>query len=96
LDIKEIIHCAGCLRYFDPKGLYEGNVLYTKKLLEMGNELKVEKFLYVSPAFSCGYTDQRIREALPPEPASDPTDYTRSKSIFLRNYKPRELNESLP
>lgn len=80
-DVQEIIHCAGSLRYFDKPCLTEANIDYTQKLIDLGAHLNLERFFYISTAFSSGFTDQMILEKLPPEPLSDPTEYTRTKRM---------------
>lgn len=77
--VEEIIHCAGCLDYFDQDALEAVNVGLTRSLTEAGRRWGVGRFLYVSTAFSSGYRDEPVREELHPDPPSDPTDYTRSK-----------------
>lgn len=76
---REIVHCAGSLSYFHRERLQAANVDHTGELLELGRALGVERFVYLSTAFSSGYVDGTIGEALHPEPAADPTEYTRSK-----------------
>lgn len=77
--IAEIVHCAGCLDYFDAEALQAVNVDWTKGLLKLGKKLKLERFTYISTAFSSGYVAGPIPETLHPEPEEDPTEYTRSK-----------------
>jgi nucleoside-diphosphate-sugar epimerase len=77
--VDQIIHCAGCLDYFNGPALEAVNVEFTKRLLEQAYRVGVERFLYISTAFSCGYVEGIVREALHDEPPSDPTDYTRTK-----------------
>ncbi|HEX8147666.1 MAG TPA: SDR family oxidoreductase [Pyrinomonadaceae bacterium] len=77
--VREVIHCAGCLDYFDREALEAVNVDFTRGLLEQSRRWGVERFTYVSTAFSSGYLDSRVPERLHPKPASDPTDYTRTK-----------------
>jgi len=78
-DVRDIVHSAGCLSYFNEAKLREGNEELTSLLLEFARTRAVEKFVYVSTAFSSGYIDGPIREALHDDPASDPNEYTKSK-----------------
>jgi len=41
--------------------------------------LDIGRFVYLSTAYSAGFSDRPIPEALHEEPGSDPTDYTRTK-----------------
>jgi len=77
--VSEIIHCAGCLDYFDREALEEVNVQYTRNLLEIGIRLGVRRFVYISTAFSSGFRDDLIREDAHPEPREAPTAYISSK-----------------
>jgi nucleoside-diphosphate-sugar epimerase len=77
--VREVIHCAGCLDYFDRDALEAVNVEFTRGLLEQGRRWGVERFTYISTAFSSGYLDSPVPESLHPRPPSDPTDYTRTK-----------------
>lgn len=77
--VREVIHCAGCLDYFDREALESVNVGFTRTLLEQSRRWGVERFTYISTAFSSGYLDSQVSERLHPEPSSDPTDYTRTK-----------------
>lgn len=79
LEIKEIIHCAGLVDYFNTEKLQEVNVDFTQKLLNLGQQLQIERFIHISTAFAGGYNDIRFPETLFPEPPEDPTEYTRSK-----------------
>jgi nucleoside-diphosphate-sugar epimerase len=77
--VREVIHCAGCLDYFDREALEAVNVNFTRGLLEQSRRWGVERFTYISTAFSSGYLETQVSERLHPEPQSDPTDYTRTK-----------------
>ena len=77
--VTEIIHCAGCLDYFDRPTLEEVNVHFTRRLAERARAWGVSRFVYLSTAFSSGYLDGVVPERLHGEPPSDPTDYTRTK-----------------
>ncbi len=79
LEIAEIIHCAGCVDYFDSARLNEANIELTAELISLGKKLQVKRFIYLSTAFSSGYVDGLIPETLHSSPRIDPTEYTRSK-----------------
>lgn len=78
-QVSEIIHCAGCVDYFDRPMLEAVNVGLTGQLLERAREWAVERFIYISTAFSSGYVDGVIEERQHGDPTKDPTDYTRTK-----------------
>lgn len=77
--IDEIVHCAGCLDYYDVPKLQAVNVGYTAHLLVLARRLALRRFVYVSTAYSSGYQPHSTPEAPLLEPASDPTQYTRTK-----------------
>lgn len=77
--IEEIIHSAGCLDYFDQQALTAVNLDLTRWLTQLGQRWRIQRFTYISTAYSAGYIDGRISETLLDEPASDPTAYTRTK-----------------
>lgn len=81
--IDEIVHCAGCVDYFDEAMLTEANIDLTARLLRSGRDWGVRRFLYLSTAYCAGYRTHVIPERLHPhpEPANEPTAYTRSKRI---------------
>jgi nucleoside-diphosphate-sugar epimerase len=79
LGVRDILHCAGCLSYFNSSKLQAGNIDLTRAFLSLGKALDVRRFVYVSTAYSSGFTEGPIREALHDEPGTDPTDYTRTK-----------------
>lgn len=81
LGIEEILHCAGCIDYFDSIALQAVNIDFTQALLDLGKNLNIGRFIYISTSFSCGYVAGNIKEQLHPEPKEDPTDYTRSKRV---------------
>ena len=85
--VDEIVHCAGCVDYFDEKRLQAANVDLTRALLDSGRRWSVRRFLYLSTAYCSGYRTASIPEALHPDPApaGEPTDYTRSKRIAERH-----------
>src|SRR5260370_25019204 len=53
-------------------------------MLELSSALTVDRFVHVSTAYSSGYIEGRIGESLHAEPASDPTEYTRTKRAAER------------
>ncbi|MEI8326190.1 MAG: SDR family oxidoreductase [Betaproteobacteria bacterium] len=77
--IDEIVHCAGCLDYYDIPKLQAVNVGYTAHLIVLARRLALKRFVYISTAYSSGYQPHVTAEALLPEPKSDPTQYTRTK-----------------
>ena len=77
--VDEIIHCAGCLDYYDIVKLQAVNVGYTAHLLVLARRLALKRFMYISTAYSSGYQPHTTAESLLPEPPADPTQYTRSK-----------------
>lgn len=79
LRVRDILHCAGCLSYFNVSKLQAGNLDLTRAVLSLGKALAVRRFVYLSTAYSAGFTDRPIPEGLHEEPGSDPTDYTRTK-----------------
>lgn len=81
--VDEVVHCAGCVDYFDKRRLQLANVELTTKLLEVARRWDVRRFLYLSTAYCAGYRRESIPERLHPDPApaDEPTEYTRSKRI---------------
>lgn len=77
--VDEIVHCAGCLDYYDIPKLQAVNVGYTAHLIVLARRLALKRFVYISTAYSSGYQPHATAEALLPEPKSDPTQYTRTK-----------------
>ena len=77
--IREIIHCAGALSYWNIEKLKAGNVRLTEELLEAGRRLGVRRFIYLSSAFCSGYVDGVVGEHLHAGPGTDPCPYTASK-----------------
>jgi nucleoside-diphosphate-sugar epimerase len=77
--VDQIIHCAGCLDYFNRCALKAVNVNFTRHLLEHGRRWGIRRFVYISSAFSSGYIDGIVRERVHDEPSQDPTEYTRTK-----------------
>jgi nucleoside-diphosphate-sugar epimerase len=78
-SITEVVHCAGCLSYWNVANLNAGNVLLTTELLEAAARLHVRRFVYLSSAFCSGYIDGRVDETLHLRPGVDPCPYTASK-----------------
>jgi nucleoside-diphosphate-sugar epimerase len=79
LGVRDILHCAGCLSYFNVNKLQAGNLDLTQAFLTLGRALDVRRFVYLSTAYSAGFSDRPIPEALHEEHGLDPTDYTRTK-----------------
>jgi nucleoside-diphosphate-sugar epimerase len=79
MGVEEIVHCAGCLDYFNAGALEEVNVELTRQLVEHARRWNISRFVYISTAFSSGYLFRPIAEALHDAPGKDPTDYTRTK-----------------
>src|SRR5262245_43352985 len=46
-DIEDIVHCAGCVDYFDKKQLHLANVEFTDSLLKVANAWKIKRFFYL-------------------------------------------------
>jgi len=82
-DIEDIVHCAGCVDYFDTKQLHLANVEFTGSLLNVAKAWKIKRFWYLSSAYCSGYRSGTIPEALHPDPdaADEPTEYTRTKRL---------------
>jgi nucleoside-diphosphate-sugar epimerase len=79
LGVRDILHCAGSLSYFNVAKLQEGNIELTRQLLDVGQRLAVRRFVYLSTAYSSGFRAGTILERLHDQPGDDPTDYTRTK-----------------
>lgn len=77
--VVEVVHCAGCLDYFDQEQLERINVRYTADMLESARRWGVDRFIYVSTAFASGYIAGTAPETVHDEPPEDPTDYSRTK-----------------
>jgi nucleoside-diphosphate-sugar epimerase len=77
--VEEIIHSAGCVDYFNTVELERVNIIFTQFLLKLAARLSVRRFIYLSTAYSCGYTDHPATETLHGNPKADPTEYTRTK-----------------
>lgn len=79
LGIMHAVHCAGCFDYFDTAELKRVNIGLTQMLLERCKSWRIERFIYVSTAFSSGYVEETVTETLHSGPADDPTEYIRTK-----------------
>lgn len=77
--VDEVIHCAGCLDYFNKSALDAVNVDFTRILLEQARRIGVGRFIQISTAYSSGYVPGDVAEALHPDPEEDPTHYTVTK-----------------
>lgn len=77
--VREVLHCAGCLSYFNRKKLQEGNQDFTAGLLAIGKRTGIDRFLYVSTAFCSGMIDDVAAESLHRGAGGDPTAYMESK-----------------
>ena len=77
--ITSIVHCAGCLDYFNAEALRALNVDFTARLVEAARRAEVGFFVFVSTAYSAGYSDAVVPESALEEPSRDPTDYTLTK-----------------
>lgn len=78
-NVTEIIHSAGCVEYFNVEALEKVNVEMTERLLDLSNSISLDRFIFISTAYSCGYINFQSKETLHSRPNSDPTDYTRTK-----------------
>ncbi len=77
--VDTLLHCAGCLDYFDDRALQAVNVEFTGRLLNAARAAGVRFVVYVSTAYAAGYSGATVVEAPLGEPDSDPTAYTRTK-----------------
>ncbi len=77
--IDQLINCAGAVHYFDVNALKESNVDLVNDLIAAAREVGLERFIHISTAFACGFSNEIAHEALLPEPEADPTEYTRFK-----------------
>jgi nucleoside-diphosphate-sugar epimerase len=80
-EVDEIVHCAGCVDYFDKRRLQLANVELTSRLLATARPWGLRRFIYLSTAYCSGYRSGLIREQLHADPlvAGEPTEYTRTK-----------------
>ena len=79
--VDEIVHCAGCVDYFDGRRLQLANVELTSRLLATARPWGLRRFIYLSTAYCSGYRSGLIPEQLHADPpaADEPTEYTRTK-----------------
>ena len=70
--------------YFNSAELEQTNILLTDHMLDLARALNVERFVHISTAYSSGFLAGPIEESLHGEPASDPSDYTRTKRAAER------------
>lgn len=82
--VDTVIHCAGCLDYFDNQALEAMNVDFTARLTVAAKNAGVGLFIFVSTAYAAGYSGELILESELPEPLSDPTNYTLTKRAAER------------
>lgn len=84
--VDEIVHCAGCVDYFDWRRLQAANVDLTAGLAGASRRWRARRFVYLSSAFCGGYRRDVAPERLHPDPAAadEPTDYTRTKRMAER------------
>jgi nucleoside-diphosphate-sugar epimerase len=79
-QVDEIVHCAGCVDYFDKRRLQLANVELTSRLLATARPWGLRRFIYLSTAYCSGYRAGLIPEQLHADPPADePTEYTRTK-----------------
>ncbi|UXY15879.1 NAD(P)-dependent oxidoreductase [Chitiniphilus purpureus] len=77
--VDTVIHCAGCLDYFDSAALQTLNVEFTQRLVDAAKAAGVGRFVFISTAYAGGYSGAPIPERALHTPPSDPTDYTLTK-----------------
>ncbi|MFQ5556156.1 MAG: SDR family oxidoreductase [Acidimicrobiales bacterium] len=75
----ELIHCAGCLSYFDEAALRAVNVEMTRRFVQGAERWGMSRVVHISTAFACGFVGGLVPERLHDEPSDDPTFYTESK-----------------
>lgn len=78
-DVDTIVHCAGCLDYFDIASLNALNVEFTRRLTLAARDAGIGLFVFVSTAYAAGYSGAPVPEGPLAEPDSDPTQYTATK-----------------
>ncbi|PKG37881.1 SDR family oxidoreductase [Psychromonas sp. Urea-02u-13] len=79
LDIESVIHAAGSVDYFNEEHLTQININLTSTFINFSKKINAKKFVYISTAYSAGYTNELVTESELPEPDKDPTFYTYSK-----------------
>ncbi len=77
--IQSVVHCAGCLDYFNGEALQALNVDFTIRLTEASRAAGVGCFVFVSTAYAAGYSGLAVPEGRLVEPRRDPTAYTSTK-----------------
>ena len=77
--VDEVVHCAGCLSYFNEAALLGVNVEMTRRFVGAAKRWGVRRFVHISTAFASGFVDGPIGEHLHDDPTGDPTFYTESK-----------------
>jgi nucleoside-diphosphate-sugar epimerase len=77
--VHTLVHCAGCLDYFDDAALQALNVDFTARLVAAARDAGLNFVAFVSTAYAAGYSDAAVPEGPLAEPASDPTRYTLTK-----------------
>jgi nucleoside-diphosphate-sugar epimerase len=77
--VREIVHAAGSVSYFNTAKLKAGNIDLTREIIALGRNLPLERLSYVSTAFCSGFRTGPIAEVLHDDSGVDPTDYTRTK-----------------
>jgi len=83
-EVSTVIHCAGCLDYFDNEALKVMNVDFTERLTVAAKGAGVSSFIFISTAYAAGYSGGPIPETALPEPLNDPTNYTLTKRAAER------------
>ncbi|WHS61115.1 SDR family oxidoreductase [Pseudomonas sp. G2-4] len=83
-NVDTVVHCAGCLDYFDNEALQALNVDFTARLTVAAKQAGVSFFIFVSTAYSAGYSGGVVPETALNEPPSDPTNYTLTKRAAER------------
>lgn len=82
--VDDVVHCAACLDYYNRTSLQATNVELTRQLTMAASAAGIPRFIYLSTAFSSGYIDSPVAEAVHAEPERDPTEYTKTKRAAER------------
>lgn len=82
--VDDVVHCAACLDYYNHTSLQATNVELTRQLTMAASAAGIRRFVYLSTAFSSGYIDKPVAEAIHAEPDRDPTEYTKTKRAAER------------
>lgn len=77
--VDTIVHCAGCLDYFDDQALTAVNVEFTTRLAQAAKQAGVGCFVFISTAYAAGYSGASVPESPLGAPHGDPTRYTLTK-----------------